>query len=180
MSRTETDGTRTALASQFAGIRFNSPNDLVLAPDGQVALVAPDLGRPNGITLNRDATTLYVANDGHGGIRAYPIRTDGSLGAGTDFAPMPGIVDGLTLDTKGNLYAAGGLRTPDSQGIWIFSPTGDLLGTIPTPEMPTNCTFAAHTLYITAGTSLHAIDLLIPGAQTAIQDSSWGEVKTSR
>jgi gluconolactonase len=207
VTRTEADGSRTVLAEQFDNTRFNSPNDLVLdgrgglyftdpffgrsvdqpqpvqgvyhlAADGQVSLAISDMNRPNGIILSADGKTLFVADDGASRIRSYDIQEDGSIGNGRDFAVMEGISDGLALDAKGNLYAAGGLRTPASQGVWIFSPQGTHIGIIAMPEMPTNCTFANNTLYITAGTSVYAMDLLVQGASsTAVQDSSWGTVK---
>lgn len=216
VTRSEADGSRTVLAAEFGGIRFNSPNDLVLdgrgglyftdpffgrssdqpqpvqgvyriAADGTVSLAVSDMNRPNGIILSPDGQTLFVADDGAGRIRAYDVQADGSVADGRDFAAMEGISDGLALDALGNLYAAGGLRNPTSQGIWIFSPAGKRLGIIAVPEMPTNCTFEnksggnksgdGSTLYITAGTSVYAVDLLVKGAITAARQSSWGAVK---
>ena len=71
---------------------------------GEVNILAPD-GTVTNLRTDEEAranNTLYVANDGHGGIRAYPLRADGTLDPGTDFAAMPGIVDGLALDARGN------------------------------------------------------------------------------
>lgn len=210
VTRTAADGSRTVLASQYEGARFNSPNDLVIAADGglyftdpffgrssdqpqpvqgvyrigtagDILRVVDDMTRPNGIILSPDGNTLFIADDGAGRIRAYDVQTDGTLTGGRDFATMQGISDGMTLDQQGNLYVAGGLRNPTSQGIWVFGPTGERLGIIPMPEMPTNCTFAGQTLYITAGTSVYSVDLLVGGAVgTAVTQSSWGQVKNSR
>ena len=216
VTRSEADGSRTVLAAEFGGTRFNSPNDLVLdgrgglyftdpffgrssdqpqpvqgvyriAADGTVSLAVSDMNRPNGIILSADGKTLFVADDGAGRIRAYDVQADGSTANGRDFAAMEGISDGLALDARGNLYAAGGLRNPTSQGVWVFSPAGEKLGIIAVDEMPTNCTFGnkndgnksegGSTLYITAGTSVYAVDLLVEGASTAVQQSSWGAVK---
>ena len=216
VTRSEADGSRTVLAAEFGGARFNSPNDLVLdgrgglyftdpffgrssdqpqpvqgvyrvAADGAVSLAVSDMNRPNGIILSADGQTLFVADDGAGRIRAYDVQADGSVADGRDFAAMEGISDGLALDARGNLYAAGGRRNPTSQGVWVFSPDGERLGVIAVPEMPTNCTFGdksdgnksdgGSTLYITAGTSVYAVDLLVEGAVTAVRQSSWGAVK---
>ena len=208
VTRTAPDGSITVLVEQFGGKSFNSPNDLVLAPDGgvyftdpffgpkssqpqpvqgvyyvapdgAVSLVVGDLNRPNGIMLSQDGFTLYVANDGSGGIWAYDVQADGGVVNGSQFAQMEGIVDGMTLDAEGNLYAAGGRRS-QSQGVWIFSPAGEKLGVIPVPEMPTNCTFDDNTLYITAGTSVYSVELNISGASstsTSVERRSWGQIK---
>ncbi len=68
--------------------------------------------------------------------------------------------DGLKVDQRGNVYGAG------PGGIWIFSPTGEHLGTIRVPEIAANCAWGdkdGQTLYITATTSLYRIRLRIPG-----------------
>lgn len=208
VTRTDPDGSVTVLVEQFDTRRFNSPNDLVLtpgggvyftdpffgpkssqpqpvqgvyyiAPGGAVSLVVGDLNRPNGIMLSQDALTLYVANDGSGGIWAYDVQTNGEVANGRQFAEMEGIVDGMTLDAEGNLYAAGG-RRGQSQGVWIFDSAGEKMGIIPVPEMPTNCTFDDHTLYITAGTSVYSIILNVSGTEspsTVIEKQSWGQIK---
>jgi gluconolactonase len=44
ISRTEHDGTRTVLASHFAGKRFNSPNDVVVKSDGSIWFTDPSYG----------------------------------------------------------------------------------------------------------------------------------------
>lgn len=207
VTRTNADGSRTVLASQFGGTRFNSPNDLTLAadgglyftdpffgrssdqpqpvqgvyriaPDGSVTLSVDDMTRPNGVVLSADGRTLFVADDGAGRIRAYDIAADGAATNGRDFAFMEGISDGMALDARGNLYVAGGLRNPTSQGVWVFSPQGERLGIIAMPEMPTNCAFAGRILYVTAATSVYSVELLVEGATgTAVEARSWGWMK---
>jgi len=44
VSRTEHDGSRTVLASQFEGKRFNSPNDVVVKSDGSLWFTDPSYG----------------------------------------------------------------------------------------------------------------------------------------
>ncbi|HTN73670.1 MAG TPA: SMP-30/gluconolactonase/LRE family protein, partial [Pirellulaceae bacterium] len=67
------------------------------------------------------------------------------------FGPGRGI-DGMTLDTEGNIYATAG--TKEKCGIYIFSPEGKQLALVKLPADPTNCVFgggAGNLLYITAG-----------------------------
>ena len=68
--------------------------------------------------------------------------------------------DGLTVDTKGNLYITTAL------GLQVFSPEGKLLGVIELPEQPANATFggpAMKTLYATARTGLYAVPMEAQG-----------------
>src|SRR5262252_1206993 len=44
VSRTEHDGSRTVIASNFRGKRFNSPNDLVVKSDGSIWFSDPSYG----------------------------------------------------------------------------------------------------------------------------------------
>ena len=63
-------------------------------------------------------------------------------------------VDGMTMDTDGNVYATAGRRDlKNTPGVYVFSPDNELLAMIETSDMPTNCTFGGpglSTLYITA------------------------------
>jgi gluconolactonase len=75
--------------------------------------------------------------------------------------------DGMVLDIEGNIYLTAG--EGDLAGVYIFDPDGNQLGFIATGEAPGNCTFggrALSTLYITATSSLYAIELAIPGQLT--------------
>lgn len=120
-----------------------------------------DTTRPNGILLSIDEDILFVSQAGFSPgekreLRGYPIREDGSLGLHTvlhNFAPYRGI-DGMCLDTKGNLIATAG---DDSGGpgpmIYVFEPDGRIVETHPVPvDGPTNCSFGGPdltTLYVT-------------------------------
>ncbi len=93
------------------------------------------------------------------------VKPDGMLENGKVFAELKppseeGAADGMKVDIKGNVYSTG------PGGVWVFSPNGDLLGIIETPEARTNLAWGDHdykTLYITANTSLYRIPLKIPG-----------------
>lgn len=152
--------------------------------DGSVHRVTKTKGKngiqkPNGVNVSPDGKTLYVAETNNGSLdvrnqdpntkvgrmtlNAFPIKKDGTLGKKTmlvDFGEQTG-TDGMTIDTKGNIYAA--VRKADRHGIIVFTPEGKELAYIPTKELPTNCCFGrdedAHTLYVTAGTGFYRITL---------------------
>ncbi len=195
ISLTEKDGQIATLASHYQGKRLNSPNDLAvksdgsiyftdppygikseqeelgfygvyrLASDGTLTLLVDDFVRPNGIAFSPDETKLYVNDSETGHIRVFDVKPDGMLENGKLFAELKppseeGAADGMKVDIKGNVYSTG------SGGVWIFSPNGDLLGIIETPEAPANLAWGDsdyQTLYITARKSLYRIRLKIPG-----------------
>ena len=91
-------------------------------------------------------------------LRAYPVNDDGSLGSFTvlhEFGANRGI-DGMVLDVEGNIVATAGNRIGGpGPMIYVFSPSGEVLETHPTPaDQPTNCTFGGPdltTLFVTNG-----------------------------
>lgn len=156
-------------------------------PDGTVErIITHEVDRPNGIAVSADDRFLYVAdnvNDRVGGARKlwrFPLEPDGCLDLagrtllfdwGSDRGP-----DGMALDQKGRLYVAAGLNVANPPfetagryraGIYVLSPQGRLLTTIPVPlDEATNCTFGdddLRTLYFTAGHRLLSIRVKTPG-----------------
>ena len=138
-----------------------------LEPDGTVTLLVAGLTRPNGIGLSPDERTLYVANsDGPPNQlwMSYPVLDDLSLGEGSVFfdaseMQQPGWADGLALDRSGNIYATG------PGGVMIIDASGQHVGTIAIPEIPTNVAWGddGKALYITAHTGLYRIKLSARG-----------------
>lgn len=139
--------------------------------DGSLTRVIDDMQFPNGILITPDNRTLYLVdhNPDPGGARflvAYDLAADGTwqrrgvlYDHGTGYGG-----DGMVLDIAGNIYLTAG--EGEKAGIYIFSPDGSFLGTIPLPEIPGNCTFGGpdlRTLYIAASSSLYRIKLAIPG-----------------
>jgi gluconolactonase len=112
---------------------------------------------------------MYLADNhpkGNRHLLVYALKGDGTVSDKKvvhDFGTGRG-VDGMTIDTKGNVYATAG--TGDKAGVYVFSPEGKLLTVIKTPETPTNCCFGGKDrkwLYVTAGVSLYRIHLHVPG-----------------
>jgi gluconolactonase len=70
-------------------------------------------------------------------------------------------------DVEGNLYVA--VRDTTRPGVYVYSPRGQELSYIPTPELPTNVAFGRgadlRTLYVTAGGNLYRIKVKKDGYQ---------------
>ena len=115
-----------------------------------------DVAFPNGVVLSRDETRLYLNNTNGEYMLAFDVQPDGSPKNRRNFAKYAGVTpnaagvpvsgaDGLTIDGQGRLYAA------CTDGVEVFSPQGQHLGTIPTPRPPQNLSFAGtdkQTLYV--------------------------------
>jgi gluconolactonase len=188
--RIEPDGKYQVLADQFEGQRFNSPNDVVVGPDGaiyftdptldlpqgekqeipfqgvyrldfkgEVRLLTKDLTQPNGLAFSPDGKKFYVDDSAQRNIRVYDFQPDGSLANGRIFASEAGpqkggVPDGMKVDHSGNLFVTG------PEGIWVWSPDGNHLGTIVMPEQPANLAWGDAdygTLYITATKSVYKL-----------------------
>jgi gluconolactonase len=173
ITRLESDGTRTVLASRFEGKRLNSPNDLVVHSNGSIYFTDPTWGlsdpsqselgftgiykimngtvtllnktleQPNGLAFSRDQKTLYVS-DATNTIRAFPVLVNGDLGTPRDFAKGN---DGLVLDAQGRVWAANG-------GVSVYGTDGKLISSIAKPGSTdvTNLAFGGadgKTLFVT-------------------------------
>ena len=131
-------------------------------------LVSQDLSGPNGIAFSPDEKTLYVTNwdPARKVVMRYDVAADGSLSNGRVFFDMGGApgeeaLDGLKVDSLGNLWVSG------PGGVWILSPEGVHIGQIVAPELPANFAWGdadRHTLYMTARTGLYRVRLAVPGA----------------
>lgn len=91
-------------------------------------------------------------------------QSDGTVSNGRVFFdvtndPASGVPDGMKIDAKGSVYAAA------PGGVWVFSPEGKHLGTIKTPETPSNCNWGddGKSLYTTAVTSVYRVKLAVAG-----------------
>ena len=195
VSRTELDGKIVVLADKYKGKRLNSPNDVVvksdgsvyftdppygvrpeqreldfqgvyrIASDGAITLLVDDFIRPNGLAFSPDEKVLYIGDTELSHIRAFDVKSDGTLTNDRVFADLntreykrP---DGMKVDVNGNLYVTAGV-------VWIFDSTGRHIGDIVTPDAPANCAFGRDdnkTLFITARTSVYRVQLKVPGVK---------------
>jgi len=130
-------------------------------------LMTRHIERPNGIGLSPDEKTLYVAQSHpqQANWTRFEIQPDGTLGAANIFydatdrvGKEPGLPDGMAVDSSGNIWATG------PGGVYVFDPSGQLLGRVLTGQRTSNCTFGpdGH-LYMTADSYLCRVQTNVRG-----------------
>ena len=130
-----------------------------LKPSGELIRVIDDLGQPNGIVGTPDGRYLYVADIKERTTWKYDINPEGSLSNKCSFAPAGS--DGMTLDSQGNVYLTFGK-------VLIYNNTGEKVGEIELPEVPSNLCFGGKdrkTLFITARTSVYTVRMRVRGVE---------------
>lgn len=139
---------------------------------GKLQLLTKEFSGPNGIALSPDEKYLYVGNwdDHRKVVYRYEASADGTLRNGQLFFDFTGFrgedaIDGLKVDTEGNVYVSG------PGGLQIVSPEGKHLGTIITPQHVHNMAWGdedGKTLYLAARTGLYRIRLNIAGSRPVV------------
>lgn len=148
-----------------------SPAVYYVPPGGKSLRIAEGIGRPNGIQLSSDEKTLYVNDTAGEYLLAFDIKPDGTVGNRRNFAKYPTVnktpagafnsgADGLAIDNEGRVYCV------SIGGVHVFSPKGELLGTIPLSLQGQNLAFAGadkKTLYIVGRGAAFKVRMLTAG-----------------
>ncbi|OAV46009.1 hypothetical protein A3850_018870 [Lewinella sp. 4G2] len=135
------------------------------ADGGPLQLLTKELDRPNGLAFTPDHQHLIVGNSDRANWNwtKYPVKPDGSLGAGKVIWEQQtwadegvGGPDGMRMHSSGHLFATG------PGGVLVFHPDETLLGIIKTGQKTGNVTFDGEEeyLYINADSLLLRIELL--------------------
>ena len=101
-------------------------------------------------------------------IRVFDVGPRATLSNGRVFAESigdgdlakGGLVDGMKLDERGNVYVTG------PEGVWVFSPEGEHLGVIGVPESVGNVNWGDddwRSLFIPASTSVYRVRMKVGG-----------------
>jgi gluconolactonase len=166
--RLSPDGkTYTTIADHYQGMRLNSPNDVVLGPDGAIYFTDPISDLPKDqkqeipfkgvyrIAPNGEVQLLTKDLDEPNGLAFSPdgkkfyvddssrknIRVydfqNGRLSNGKLFGEEPGGPHDGVPDGM-RVDEKGNLYVVGPKGIWVWDPTGHHLGTIVVPEQPAN------------------------------------------
>lgn len=138
---------------------------------GELAQVATDYVKPNGLAFSPDESELFIADTGAthtpGGpahIRRHRVGADGkSLIGGAVFADCTaGLFDGFRLDRDGRIWSSA------EDGVHCIDTDGTLIGKVHIPEIVSNVCFGGpklNRLFITATTSLYSVFLNVNGAR---------------
>jgi gluconolactonase len=166
--RVSPSGEYTTLADHYEGKRFNSPNDVVLGPDGALYFTDPTLDLPKGQSQEIPFQGVYRLDD-RGNVRMltkeltqpnglafspdgkwlYVDDSDQRNIRVYDFNADGNLSNGRVFgDERGaegdgvpdgmRLDTAGNLFVVGPKGIWVWDAQGHHLGTIVMPEQPTN------------------------------------------
>ena len=155
-----------------------------LAPDGSVTRIEAQLGFPNGLAFSPDERTLYVSNSDPKNpvIMRYRLGTGGRITSRSVFADFsaaakegkPGLPDGMTVDERGNLWAAG------PGGVHVLAPNGREIGLVAHDKAISNCTFGGpdgRTLFMTASDQVLALRTNVQGAPARMPKTHNGSGK---
>lgn len=162
------DGKYKILADKFEGRKFNSPNDIIVGPDGALYFTDPTLDLPKGEVQEIPFQGVYRL-DGNGGVQLLTneltqpnglafspdgkhLYVDDSKQRNIrvyDRKPDGSLGNGRVFGTEEGgphqgvpdgmrVDQAGNLYVTGPKGIWVWDSEGHHLGTIEMPEQPAN------------------------------------------
>jgi len=146
-----------------------------------------EFDHPNGLCFSPDESLLYVNDTPAAHVKVFDVAADGTLSNGRIFCEGVGLtqaeadaatagmseaerhrvihnagsLDGMKVDERGNVWASGPV------GIWVISPDGTHLGTIPTPEFPGNLCWGGEdlrTLFVCSSTTVFSVRTKVASA----------------
>ena len=124
-----------------------------------------DMQRPNGIALSPDESYLFISNTGDTKyMRRYEIDKNLKISKPIEFikSDPEHVLDGFRFDVDNNLWTSCG------KGVACYTPSGEQIGYIKTPELVSNVDFGGPTgniLFITSSTSFYMANLNTKGAK---------------
>jgi gluconolactonase len=169
--RVGADGRYVMLADRYQGRRFNSPNDLVIGPDGAIYFTDPTLDLPKGAPqeipfqgvyrLDEQGQVSLLTQDmaqpnglafSPDGQRLYVDDSERKDIRVYDFLPGGKLANGRIFGRELGAADEGvpdGMRVDVSGnvfvtgplGIWVWDAAGHHLGTVVVPEQPANLTW---------------------------------------
>ena len=173
--RVEPDGSETVLADAWQGLGLNSPNDVVVGPDGSLYFGDARIGAfahlggvqsmPlgfQGLYRIDPAGGLQLLATGFADPTGIELSPDGTTLYVSDWTtgwvrafPVlddgsvgPGAVINSEMGMADGMCSDvdGNLYVTTAQGLWVLRPDGTPWGLLPVPEEPSNCTFGGEGL----------------------------------
>lgn len=168
--RVAPDGKYTVLADHYNGMKFNSPNDVVIGPDGAIYFTDPTLDLPQGQKQETPFQGVYRLDDkgavqlltkeltqpnglafSPDGTKLYIDDSEQRNIRVYDFANSTISNGRIFGDEHGEKHEGvpDGMKLDERsnifvtgpKGIWVWDPAGNHLGTIEMPEQPANLTW---------------------------------------
>ena len=152
---------------------------------GELDAVTDWVDHPNGLAFSPDESILYVSDTSaalrdDGGPTTTSWRSTWSTAGrsrtrASSSRMDEGLADGFRVDVEGNIW------TSAQDGIHVIAPDGRRLGRLPIPERTSNCVFGGpdgDRLFITASSSLYAIDVATTGAVAVGRPERSGDPET--
>jgi gluconolactonase len=137
-------------------------------PDGgdlELVVDRDEFDQPNGLCFSPDESILYVNDSSARNVKAFAVAADGTLGPSRILAegigtgvPREGNVDGMECDELGNIWVTG------PGGVWVLTPEGEHLGTVPTPEVCGSHCWGGmdlRSLFLMTSTTVHVVRTLV-------------------
>jgi gluconolactonase len=168
--RIGSDGKYVVLADHFEGKKFNSPNDVVLGPDGAIYFTDPTLDLPKEETQEIPFQGVYRLNEkgevrlltkeltqpnglafSPDGKRLYVDDSKQKNIRAYDFSPDGTVKNGRIFGNESGegggvpdgmkVDRKGNLFVTGPKGIWVWDEDGHHIGTIVIPTQPANLTW---------------------------------------
>lgn len=151
------------IADHYQGKKLNTPNDIVMGPDGAIYFTDPiidmtheqqqeqpqsvyriaadhtltlltrELLAPNGLAFSPNGKYLYIDDDKSRDIRRYDFHKNGTISGGIVFANMNDPVNRGVPDGM-RLDKHGRLFVSGPNGIWVYNSKGRHIGTVQMPH----------------------------------------------
>lgn len=137
----------------YNGVYVQRNSNAATSQKPDTDILIEDMTWPNGIALSGNEKTLFISQSDPEAQHIYSLDLTqpnaakkllvdlGTYSDGTN----PGLPDGMVIDNQGHIFATG------PGGIFIISPSGNVLARIKTGKASANCTFGedGSTLFIT-------------------------------
>lgn len=136
-----------------------------IKPDGALSLATDLCDQPNGIAFSADEKRIFIADSWKRCIWRFDVAPQGEFRNPHVFAQHfghpHGVPDGLKVDSEGNVWC---VWTTD--GVCVFDPKGDHVGTLPIEGHATSLAFGGadlRDLFITTTRSVLRCRVAVPG-----------------